>query len=273
MPRRCEPSLLNLFGISFLPFLFLGIIPAVFYPNTKAARVTYYVLLAPPALICVALALLVIFFLLQGIGKALERIFEWAGDSLSLKGTLSIFVAVAEITLFVAPPLGFFWKFWTIQRRLLGYKPPNRCRQTDASSETTDASSSPYTPDTTITTSTLCTECYQIITQSGLIAGSRFFFTKRNEWHRWTAAYTGIQLEGLQAACHLCNLLWYSIPEDSRKALVDNVPHKESTQILGLILSSCILEYGKRPEVVGIDISRDTFKSVARMMTYASVSR
>jgi len=120
------------------------------------------------------------------------------------------------ITSCVLPPFCYFWEFWTIQLRRFGWTPPKRCHESDAIWVSDD-----YRNLETVTTSTMCTECYRVISQSGLIVGSPVFLTGRTEWHKWTIFFQDLQLAKSRTPCHLCNILWYSIPEAERRNFVD----------------------------------------------------
>jgi pterin-4a-carbinolamine dehydratase len=56
----------------------------------------------------------------------------------------------------------------------------------------------------------------EIVDQSGLLVGSISAFTPRYESHKWSVSLLDLDLGSSQEFCHLCNIFWYSIPEEKR---------------------------------------------------------
>lgn len=73
------------------------------------------------------------------------------------------------------------------------------------------------------TTSNLCQDCFQVVEQSSLISGSMSVFTRRLEWHQWRIPLEASNLFPSRRACHLCNVLWYSIKRETRDSLMVNI--------------------------------------------------
>lgn len=73
------------------------------------------------------------------------------------------------------------------------------------------------------TTSELCRECFQIVEQSSLISGSISLFTKRTEWYKWPIPLQGSELCPPRRACHLCNILWYSLDTQTRTDVISKI--------------------------------------------------
>lgn len=74
------------------------------------------------------------------------------------------------------------------------------------------------------TTSKLCQECFQIIEKSGLISGSISSVTSRVEWHRWDIPLLSRHYEASRDSCQLCNILWYSLEEQTRLTFTGSSP-------------------------------------------------
>lgn len=62
-------------------------------------------------------------------------------------------------------------------------------------------------------TSRLCQECMQLVEHSKILSGSFYPIVKRVEWHLWPVQHQGLELETSKRTCHLCNVLWYSLPK------------------------------------------------------------
>lgn len=127
-----------------------------------------------------------------------------------------LLIIVIDLCVFWTPPLIFSWRQgWTIQTPRYGWQSSHIPQQSD-SRHSGDNSKSEYR-----TSSNLCRECSRIVHQSGLLVGSIFILTPGLEWHNWPVSLRGIDLKFPQNFCHLCNILWSSIPEPTRRAIAD----------------------------------------------------
>ncbi|KAF1966583.1 hypothetical protein BU23DRAFT_603488 [Bimuria novae-zelandiae CBS 107.79] len=76
-------------------------------------------------------------------------------------------------------------------------------------------------------TSRLCKECLRIVQDSSLISGSRVPLVRRVEWHECTFHFQGVKSSG---TCHMCRIMWFSIPTYRRIAIVSNAERASGTR-------------------------------------------
>lgn len=76
------------------------------------------------------------------------------------------------------------------------------------------------------TTSRLCQECFQVVEKSGLLCGTISRVTSRVEWHRWDIPVLG-HSEPSRDSCHLCNILWFSLEEQTRLTITGSCPLRQ----------------------------------------------
>ena len=126
-------------------------------------------------------------------------------------------------TLFVyrMPPFSYFWIRWTFQARKLGWESAKEWVESSQALQQTDElyPTSHRSNPVKRMTSRLCEQCYQTVTRSGLLSGSFYFFTLREEWNTWSIRFKGVDLSAPNEFCHLCSLLWYSIPLEKRQEI------------------------------------------------------
>jgi hypothetical protein len=77
------------------------------------------------------------------------------------------------------------------------------------------------------TTSKLCQECFQIVDRSRLLSGSFYIFTRRTEWYEWDIPLRGSEFTVSKRSCQLCNILWYSLDEQTRRRLATITPRSD----------------------------------------------
>jgi hypothetical protein len=109
------------------------------------------------------------------------------------------------------PPFRYIWRHWTIQPRRFGWQSWEEFAQSDSELQ------SNFNPQYDhLITSKLCRDCSRVVRQSGLLTGSRWFFTRRIEWHDWHMLHEDMELDLSGKSCHLCNIFRLSIPEIER---------------------------------------------------------
>ncbi|KAF4633853.1 hypothetical protein G7Y89_g4264 [Cudoniella acicularis] len=95
----------------------------------------------------------------------------------------------------------YFSKIYTIQTPRFGWQ---------------SSAERPQIMDTCIASS-LCEKCFQIVSASGLLAGSMWIVTKRLEWHNFHSSLQDLEHSSSLVLCHLCAILCYAIPEITRQ--------------------------------------------------------
>ncbi|EPE30492.1 hypothetical protein GLAREA_03459 [Glarea lozoyensis ATCC 20868] len=116
-----------------------------------------------------------------------------------------------KIAVFRAPLLEWFWRHWTFQTPRFGWEsiPESRSKVGDEHHRTT---------------SQLCEGCMGVIERSGLIVGNSRVVTPRREVHGWLLHIKGVEIRGEeQVACHLCNILWYSMERKVREDVANGM--------------------------------------------------
>ncbi|KAF4633316.1 hypothetical protein G7Y89_g4802 [Cudoniella acicularis] len=124
-------------------------------------------------------------------------------------------VEIFKIFIYKTPPFRYLWQRWTTQPWRFGWQSLN---------ELPRGGEKPQSDDdlrfSRRTTSRLCGDCLGVVGQSGLLAGSMGIFVRREEWHDWRVSLRGLNLDSSREFCHLCNILWLSVPEAVRADLV-----------------------------------------------------
>jgi hypothetical protein len=207
----------------------------------KAADITLSICLAPALVIMLIGGILFNGVLVAGIVwyiiKYTPTILEWtllavitvvSGIGYSINGVLIVAVSLLwqlyTLLVYRMPPSSYFWIRWTFQARRFGWKSAEEWVE---SSQTLQQSNETYPTSRRSNlvkrmTSQLCEQCFQTVTKSGLLSGSFYFFTQREEWNTWTIRFKGVELAAPNEFCHLCSLLWYSIPVEKRQKITGN---------------------------------------------------
>jgi hypothetical protein len=124
--------------------------------------------------------------------------------------------AGVKIVVFRAPLLRWFWRHWTFQTPRFGWEsiPESRLKVVEDEGEQTHHR----------TTSQLCEGCMGVVEKSGLIVGSSRVLTPRREVHGWLLHIRRTDIWGEeQIACHLCNILWYSMERKVREDVANGM--------------------------------------------------
>ncbi|KAF4633669.1 hypothetical protein G7Y89_g4444 [Cudoniella acicularis] len=101
------------------------------------------------------------------------------------------------------PSFDEFWRRWVIQPPRFDLRLPK------TPPEASDSS----------TTNMMCEKCLRVVSESGLLTGSKDIFTRRYELHEWHKSLRDLQASS-QILCHLCNIFWYSIPASERRKIM-----------------------------------------------------
>lgn len=121
-------------------------------------------------------------------------------------------LAGAKFVIYRTPPLTYFWQHYTFQLPRFGWHSLNG----SISSQLQDVVDNDHCK-----TSQLCSLCLRIVEESDLLVGSSKILTRRIEYHTWLVHLRGVDLYGSeQASCHMCNILWYSLPVQFREQVV-----------------------------------------------------
>jgi len=156
------------------------------------------------------------FFLCLILGRFLWHLILWCIFTI-IRTTLRIILIVAAIR-FIPSYIRYFyarfWHHWAITPRRLGWRslpnfPDSRTPLLSEASCSHDCR----------TTSKLCQQCFQIVAQSNLLSGSLSIFTRRLEWHKWVIPLQSYEFSQSLRSCQLCNILWYSLDEQTRVRL------------------------------------------------------
>lgn len=106
-----------------------------------------------------------------------------------------------------------FWQTWTLPSRRIGWR---SCRGFPDSRTPLLSARCSYDCQTT---SSFCQECFGILEQSRLLSGSLSIFTRRTEWYKWDIPFRGSEFKASRRSCQLCNILWFSLDEQTRLRL------------------------------------------------------
>lgn len=115
-----------------------------------------------------------------------------------------------------------FLQKWTLSSRRLGW----RSLRAFPDSETPILSGAEC-PHVCQTTSKLCQECLQIVEQSRLLSGSFYILTRCTEWYKWGIPLRGSEFTASRRSCQLCNILWNSLDEQTRRRLAPATPRRD----------------------------------------------
>jgi hypothetical protein len=133
------------------------------------------------------------------------------------------------------PPFSYIWIRWTFQARRFGWEAAKKCVESSQAGQLDE----PYPTSRRSNpvkrmTSQLCEQCIETVTKSGLLSGSSYFFTPREEWKTWSVCLRGVDLAAPNEFCHLCSILWYSIPLEKRQRITTSSANVSTSESKGL---------------------------------------
>ncbi|KAF1948421.1 HET-domain-containing protein [Byssothecium circinans] len=237
MPSSLDPGE-YIFLIVLASSAVSAIIPFLPFLPPKAAVIVQLIFSAPAAVGILLCAVLFSFTIAVIIVESIIKNFPTIWES-TLEAVITVvsgiwypiygvlYVAVLLLwfmyTLFVyrMPPFSYFWIRWTFQARRFGWE---SAKEWVESSQALQQSDEPYPTSRRSNpvkrmTSQLCEQCSKTITKSGLLSGSFYLLTPREEWNTWSIRFKGVDLAAPNEFCHLCSLLWYSIPLETRQKI------------------------------------------------------
>ncbi|ORY08782.1 heterokaryon incompatibility protein-domain-containing protein [Clohesyomyces aquaticus] len=196
--------------ICLAPAAVVTLVGAVFFYGAIAAVIVWSIITNSPMVL--EWTFVVVCTVVFGIRYLIYGVLIVAGLLLWLMYTLFVYRM---------PPSSYFWIRWTFQARRFGWE---SAKEWVGSSQALQQSDETYPTGRRSNpvkrmTSQLCEPCFQTVTKSGLLSGSFYFFTPREEWSTWSVRFQGVDLAASNEFCHLCSLLWYSIPLETRRKI------------------------------------------------------